>query len=128
MNSFPIHLWEVNSLRKSKALKEIDKLISKIEAEVLEKKRLVWTVPVIRILTFYDEDGNFSEKRLADFISNVRELAHVSIEKVYEDGQSIAKKQDLEVLLSLVMNTIWEAVRNEHYADFSIEEENREDH
>mgnify|MGYP000448037135 FL=1 len=115
-------------MRKSKALKEIDKLISKIEAEVLEKKRLVWTVPVIRILTFYDEDGNFSEKRLADFISNVRELAHVSIEKVYEDGQSIAKKQDLEVLLSLVMNTIWEAVRNEHYADFSIEEENREDH
>ena len=115
-------------MRKSKAMKEIDKLISKLEAEILEKKKLVWVIPKIRILTFYDEDGNFSEEKLADFISNVRELSYASIEKLYEDGQSIAKKQDLEVLLSLVMNTIWEAVRNKYYVDLSAEEESGEEH
>lgn len=118
-------------MRRSKAKREIDKLLSNLESKVKEKKMLVWAVPVVRVLTFNDEDGNFSEERLADFLSNVKSLAYSAIDDIYQKGGSLAKKQDLEVLLSLTMNVIWEAVRDK-WSVFTSEEgtkeESREEH
>jgi len=110
-------------LRRSKAKREIDKLLSNLEAKVKEEKMLVWAVPVVRVLTFNDEDGNFSEERLADFLSNVKSLAYSAIDDIYQKGGSLAKKQDLEILLSLTMNTIWEVVNTWNASEEKPEEE-----
>lgn len=110
-------------MRRSKAKREIDKLLSNLEAKVKEEKMLVWAVPVVRVLTFNDEDGNFSEERLADFLSNVKSLAYSAIDDIYQKGGSLAKKQDLEILLSLTMNTIWEVVNTWNASEEKPEEE-----
>ena len=109
-------------MKKSKAKKEMSKLIDSLEEEIIKHKNLTWIrvplkdkkdTPRFRRLTFNDENGEFRPDRVKSFIEFLREVTSQVIDQAYRDKVDIKDRSSLIYLLGLIVDQIFEDLSSE---------------
>jgi len=109
-------------MRKSRAKKEMSELIDSLEEQIIRHKKLTWIrvplkdkrdIPRFRVLTFYDENGEFSSDKVESFIEFLRDMSSQVIDQAYKDKVNIKDRSSLKYLLGLIVDQIFEDLHSE---------------
>jgi len=109
-------------MKKSRAKKEMSVLIDSLEEEIMKHKKLSWIrlplkdkndLPRFRVLTFNDENGEFSPDKVKSFIEFLRDMSSQVIDQAYKDKVNIKDRSSLKYLLGLIVDQTFEDLHSE---------------
>jgi len=109
-------------MKKSRAKKETSDLVDSLEEEIMKHKKLTWIrvplkddqdIPRLRVLTFNDEDGEFSSDKVKSFIEFLRDMSSQVIDQAYKDKVNIEDRSSLKYLLGLIVDQTFEDLQSE---------------
>ena len=109
-------------MKKSKAKKEMSKLIDSLEEEIMKHKKLSWIriplkdkedIPRLRVLTFNDENGEFNPDKVESFIEFLKDMTNQVIDQAYKDNVSIKDRSSLKYLLGLIVDETFEDLHSD---------------